>query len=227
MNGREREDQQERWEQAVSDRLSKLRTMPVDMSRLEQAVRAQVPRPVVEQRAAWLRLRPLRAVAASFLVLATLVAVLLLGTLGGPVQASPAHMAKLHEELVSGKLPSVQVDSIEAANKVLAEQWPQSPQLPEVPQEHVMACCMKSVKDKKLACLLMKREGVPVTMTVADAADVRPPDAPKVNRGGVDYYLQSSGKLNMVMAVRQGHWLCLIGELPSERLIEFADQLRF
>jgi hypothetical protein len=136
-------------------------------------------------------------------------------------------MAQFHQDMVSGKTPVMHVDSIEAANQALSSQWPQSPQVPNVPQQHVMACCMKSVKDKKVACVLLKREGVPVTMTVANASDMRMPKSPKVTRNGIDYHVQSSGNLTMVMTERQGRWVCLIGELGSERLMDLADQLQF
>ena len=221
-------DDQDQWERAVSTRLAKLRSMPIDTTRLERAIHAQIPRP---QRSSgilpWMWLRPVRAIAASFLVLAALVAVLMLSTSSGPVLASTARMAKLHEDVISGKVPVVQVDSISEANKVLARQWPNSPEVPEVPKDHVMACCMTSVKDKKLACVLMKRDGVPVTLTVAHGRDMRVPDSPVTVRDGVRYHVQSAGKLNMVMTERQGRWVCLIGELPAERLMEVASKLQY
>ena len=51
-----------------------------------------------------------------------------------------------------------------------------------------MACCMKSVKNKKVACVLLKSEDVAVTMTVANAADMKLPRSPTVTRGGVTYH---------------------------------------
>jgi hypothetical protein len=83
------------------------------------------------------------------------------------------------------------------------------------------------VKDKKVACVLLKREGVPVTMTVAKDSDMRLPKSPPVVRNGISYHVQSSGSLNMVMTQRHGRWVCLIGELASDRLMELADQLQF
>ena len=228
MDTLEREHNEDPWERAVAGRLAKLRSMPVDTSRLERALRAEIPPPPREQRAtARLWLRPVRTIAASFLVLAALAAVLFLSTSSGPVLASPARMAKLHNDLVSGKVPVVQVDSIKEANEVLSRQWRNSPEVPSVPEDHVMACCMKSVKDKKVACVLMKREGVTVSMMVAHSPDVRLPDAPMTVRNGISYRVQSSGRLNMVMTERQGRWVCLIGELPAERLMNLADGLQF
>ena len=217
----------ELWERAVTARLSKLRSMPVDTSRLAQAVRAQIPQSKVKR---LLLLRRFGALAASFLVVGAFVAVLVLSTSGGPVLASAGQMARLHEDLVSGKTPSVQVESIEAANRVLSERWPQSPQVPQVsemPQDHVMACCMRSVKDKKVACVLMKREGVAVSLVVAHGRDMHTPDSPVTERNGVRYHTQSSGKLNMVTTEREGRWICLISELPAERLMDVAERLRF
>lgn len=227
MDTPEREDQ-DQWERAISDRLAKLRSMPVDTTRLERALRSQIPQP---QRSRgtfpWMGLRPLRAVAASFLVIGALVAVLMLSTSSGPILASPARMAKVHEDLVSGKVPVVRVDSIEEANEVLSRQWRNSPEVPSVPEDHVMACCMNSVKDKKVACVLMKREGVTVSMMVAHGKDMRVPDSPVTVRGGVRYHVQSDGALNMVMTELKGRWVCLIGELPAERLMDLADGLQW
>jgi hypothetical protein len=221
------EHNDERWEQAVAGRLSKLRTMPVDTGRLAAALEDEIPRPQRAARTAWFSLRPVGAAAATILLAGALAVILVVATAGRPALALPAHMARMHEELVSGKVPAVQVDSIEAANAVLAGQHPECPQVPEVPAEHVMACCMKSVKDKKVACVLLKREGVPVSMMVARSGDMRAPTSPVTVRDGIRYHVQASGALNMVMAEREGKWVCLIGELPAERLIDLATQIKF
>ncbi len=227
-------DDPDELDRAVAERLAKLRTMPVDTSRLDAAIRSKIP-PAVSpsnpqpgregsMRIGWFR--PFRAIAASITLLAILAAALL-STSGGPALASPAQMARFHQSLVSGEVPVTQVDSIEAANRVLTAQWPQSPQLPDVPQDHVMACCMKSVKDKRLACVLLKREGVPITMTVANGSDMKLPKSPKVQHDGVTYHVQSFEQINMVMTERGGRWVCLISELPAERLMDIAQKLKF
>ena len=90
-----------------------------------------------------------------------------------------------------------------------------------------MACCMRTVKNKKVACVLLQGEGEPVSMTVAKASDVRIPDCPMVTRGGIDYHVQSTGSLNMVMTERDGRWVCLISKLPATRLMELASSLQF
>ena len=88
-----------------------------------------------------------------------------------------------------------------------------------------MACCMKSVKNKKVACVLLKNGGIPVTLTVANAADMRLPTSPTIQRGGITYHVQTEGALKMVMTERNDRWICLIGELSADKLIELATKL--
>ena len=209
-------------DEAVARRLRRLGTMPVDTSALESRLRAEIG--IVPPRRLWLR--PMRAIAAGIALVAVITAVFL-STSGGPVLASPSQMAQMHHELVAGHNGIMQVNSIDAANAALSKDWPDSPRIPGVPPEHVMACCMKSVKSKKVACVLLRNENVPVTMTVANASDMRLPKSPTIQRDGVTYHVQSEGSLSMVMTERHGRWICLIGELSPERLVDLAAKLRF
>ena len=214
-------------DQATSRRLARLGTMPVDTRTLDNRLAALLPprpRATMPVQRTWLR--PLRAVAA-LVLMAGLVGALLYTFSSGPAQAPVSDMARMHEDLVSGKTPVVQVDSIDAANRELTRQWPDSPALPNVPQQHVMACCMKSVKNKRVACVLLKSRETPVTLTVANASDIKRPDTPGVEHGGVTYHVQSTGKLNMVTTRRNDRWICLIAELPADQLMELAARLQF
>lgn len=213
-------------DRATAKRLARLRTLPVDTSRLDELVRAQLPSPEKQPRLLFMWMRPMRAIAASIVLLAMIAAIFLISS-SGPALASPTQMAQMHEDIVAGRTPVMKVDSIAAANRALAEQSPQSPSLPNVPPDHVMACCMKSVQNKKVACVLLQDQGVPVTMTVAKAADMKLPAAPTVTRDGVVYRVQTAGKLHMVMTERNDRWVCLIGELPAEQLMNLADKLQF
>ena len=215
---------EETLDRAVAARLARLRNMPVDTTALDKAVRAQVP-PLRARRI--LLMRPLRAIAASFLILAGVVTAVVLSTSSGPALASAAQMAQVHQDIVSGRIPVMQVDSIEAANRMLNSQSPDAPALPQVPQSHVMACCMKSVHNKKMACVLLRDDGEPITLAVANAADMKLAPAPIVNRNGASYRVESVGNLHMVMTERDGRWLCLISQLPADRLMDAAARVRF
>ncbi|HVT90826.1 MAG TPA: hypothetical protein VHD56_18375 [Tepidisphaeraceae bacterium] len=217
-------------DKATSRRLSKLRTVPVDTSHLDRLIRTQIPR--AEQSPMRIWIRPLRALAASVAIVA-LIGALLLSWSAGPVMASAVQMAQVHKDLIAGRLPVEKVDSIEQANQSLAAQWPDSPQLSGVsgnqqpPAAHVMACCMKSVKNKKMACVLLQSNNLPVTVTMANSSDVKLPSAPVIVRDGFSYRVETVGKLNMVMTERNDRWICLIAELPSDQLVNLAKSLQF
>jgi hypothetical protein len=168
--------------------------------------------------------RPLNAVAASLLIVGIIAAVLLSSS-SGQVLASPAQMAQVHQDLIANRI--MHVNSIDEAAKALEGSVTGSMQLPEPSNGQVMACCMKSIRDKKIACVLLETDNKLVTLSVAKGSDMRLPNAPSVERDGTKFFVQSYGSLNMVSANRQGHWLCLMGEVPSERLVQLGAQLQF
>jgi hypothetical protein len=212
-------------DRATADRLARLGAMPVDVSRLERALEREVG-PRVRRRRASPAMRWMRA-AAALLLIAIGVGVAVSLTGGGPVMASAAQMAQMHEDLVSGRLTSVKVGSIEEAADVLTKQWGGSVPIPDLPDEHVRACCSKSVKDKKVACILLEAEGLPVTMTVSKASEMKVGGGKRISRGGATYFVDRVGELTMIMTERDGRWICLIGKLGTDRLIDLASGLTF
>ena len=220
------ENQLRELDQATARRLAKLASMPVDTSRLDAALRAQIPvrrpQPILRR-----LMRPLTAVAASLTLLA-IIAAALLSSSSGEVLASPAQMAQVHMDLVANRLPVTRVNSIQEASAALSRASSQSPQLPQAPQEHVMACCMKSIRNRQIACVLLQDDaGTPITMTVARDTDMRAPRGPTVTKDGVTYHVHEMSPLNMVMTERSGRWVCLIAQLPQANLIDLASRLQF
>ncbi len=216
----------DRLDAAISRRLAKLRSIPVDTSNLEHHIEAVVGRP--HRRIGWQMswLRPMRAIAASFLVMG-LIAALVIASSSGPVLASAATMAQVHEDVLSGHMATTPVGSIQAANTVLAAKLPGGPKMPDMPQQdQVMSCCVHEVGRKKMACVAMLVDGVRVTVAVADAADVKMPMCPAVKIAGVDYHTQSHGGVSMAMTERNGRWVCVMGKLSVERLAEVAATMR-
>ncbi|MDQ3439450.1 MAG: hypothetical protein M3478_03775, partial [Planctomycetota bacterium] len=139
------------------------------------------------------------------------------------VLASPEQLARVHAEMVAGD-STTRVESVDAAQRTIAAEWPQVPALPDVPEEHVMACCMKPIKNKKTACVLLNSGDVPVTMMVADGKDVRMPKSRTLVSGGVTYHVSAAGSINMLMTERDGRWMCLMGALPETELIQLASK---
>jgi hypothetical protein len=235
MNPAEHDDpERERLDEAVSARLARLRSMPVDLSALRAAVEAQVgaaPRGRGQGRRMVLGwLNPTRAAAASLLILG-MVVVLVIASSSGPVLASPDRLAQIHRDVVSGGAHGMRpVTSIDAANAALASENPGGPAVPGVAgvaDDHVMACCVHTVGRKKMSCVSLMTDGVPVSLAVADAADIRLPASETVTVEGVTYHVQSAQDVNMAMTERNGRWVCLMGKLPTGRLIEIAKGLRF
>jgi hypothetical protein len=208
----------ERLDAAVSKRLSRLETMPIETGSLEAAMRREIGGRSPSRRSLWLH--SLRAVAASLLVVGLLVAALVMSS--RPAEASATELARVHQAMLTGDGHTVRVD---AANRAVSEHWPEAPQLPEVQGHKVMACCVHRVGNEQVACAALTLDGVPVSMAVADAKDLRMPPGETVRRGEKVYRVQSSGTLNMAMHERDGRWACLMGEAPVERLVDLLETL--
>jgi hypothetical protein len=229
----------EALDRATAARLARLRTLPVEMSKLQAAVSSQIPRPSMEREQIgqgdeirWHWTRRMRAAAASVAILIglTIAFVAWQGVGGGRAAlASPPHMAALHARLVAGEIPVTEVASIEAADEVLASQSAQSPRVPDLPQQHVMACCLNQVDDRVVACLLLKQGDKPVSMMVADAKAMRSPPGggETIDRDGVRYRVHTCGTITMVMSARHDRWVCVMGELPAADLVDLASTLKY
>ncbi len=107
----------ERLDRAVADRLARLGTMPVDTSRLAKRIEAQIPPPGIGRLSFRLVLwmRPLRAVAASLLILG-LIAGIIISSSSGPAMASTQDLLRVHQEVIAGSDHAVAVRSIDSAN---------------------------------------------------------------------------------------------------------------
>jgi hypothetical protein len=141
---------------------------------------------------------------------------------GREAQASSLQMAQMHQDIVAGRIPTMHASSIDEANQAIAAMAGNFPRLPEAPAAQTMACCMRSVGKKKVACVLLDSGHTPVTMAVASSADVESPGTPVTVRGGVSYHVQTVGDLNMVMTERDSRWICFVGAMPVEKLMDLA-----
>jgi hypothetical protein len=211
----------DKYDQAISRRLSRLSRMPVDTGSLERAVRAQVgsPRPV------WSKvLRPVIAIAASIIFMA-IVGIALLQDRS--VQASADLMAQMHRDLVAGKGQIMKATSIDEVNKDFAAFAAGMPEMNSSAEARPMGCCMRDVGDQKIACVLFDNNGVPVTLAMADGKAVKPFISDPVTHNGQTFHVQTIGELNMVMLDHGQYRICLIGQLPREDLMTISNRLKF
>lgn len=217
----------DRADDAIAKRLARLRQRPLHMRGLQRRARQAIAeraerRPLMPFRR-WIG--PLNAMAASLLLAGIVVAVVLMMR-GSAVLASPVELSRIHQANISGEASAGVAASFESAEQYLARQWEQCPRLPDTPFISVTSCHVHRLAGKRIACVAGIVDGRPVTLAAAHATDMRLPRAPSVSRNGVEYRVQSSGGVNIVIAHRDGLWLCLMGELPVERLVEVAASLR-
>jgi HAMP domain-containing protein len=219
---------EQRLDEATVRRLVRLRTMPVDLGRLKARVEAEIPRPVERAGGAiglgWFR--PMRAVAASLLVMGLIVAVVIASS-SGPALASSERLLQVHQEMLAGPDHATSVQSLEAANAALAQQWSRAPGVPSIEHDAVMSCCVHRIGRQKVACVAMTLDGTPITMAVAPASDIKMPQGRRIDRNGRIYLVDSSQGVQMVMTERDGRWACLMGPLPVERLVEALETMRW
>lgn len=180
---------------ATSARLHRLSGMPVDLAALERRIARDIPKPQT-RRAFWpISLRPVHAVAASLLA-GVLTVGLVISLSAPPVEASPQVLAGLyHDSSMSGTVGHADMP--------------------------VMACCIQKVKGKPVTCVMLDSNGSRVSMMIAEAKDFRvPSEAMRRESDSGPYYFQSSASLNMVMAVRDKTWVCLMGPVPEAELVK-------
>lgn len=229
------EHESDAFDRALSQRLAGLSHMPVDTTAFDKSLRAHLPPPlpiaagesaVVARPWAWRRVvRPVMAVAASLIV----VALVALSLQSQSVHAVPADaMVQMHRDIVARKVETLEVDSIEKANAAIAAfGGAEVPRMTLPPESHTMACCMRNVGDKQVSCILLKSEGVEVTMAVAQAHVEPAAGARRVVAKGQPYDVQAIGELTMVMFERDGRHVCMIGALPEAKLLALCEGLTF
>ena len=226
--------EQNRLDRATRDRLAKLADAPVDtvsaLARFRAAVASDdhgdEPQASTRRFPIWKRWPAWAGMAATIMLAATLI--FLFNITGpSPVYAAPVEMAQLHRDLVSGKAPVTPVRNIEEARRTIETQWQEAPLLPEMPDENIHACCLRGVQSRQVACVLVRQGDVPVTVVVARIKDFKSTNGPMVIRNGREFTVQSRDGVNMVMTQFQQRWLCFMGELESDELMELAQSVAF
>lgn len=208
-------------------RLQRLGQVAVDTSNLKKRVEAAFWQQ--KHRPSYARIwssRKLTGVAAVLLVAAGVVFFIVQGST--PVVAAPAALAQLHQQLVAGQIPTVQVSSIDQANRYVQTEWSEAPLLPDLSGATVTSCCRSNVQKGKVACVLMDYRNQRVTMMVGRSRDVVcGASHDDIVHQGRHYAVHESGGLQMVMVEHKGRWVCLTSHLSVNALIELADTLRF
>ena len=212
----------------VRDRLGRLRSMPVDTSGLERRFEAlldpsraggatAVRSWRIPARAAW------SGLAAAAVLLAATVSVVLLATPDQAI-ASPAAMARLHGQIVSGELEMTPAGGMDEARRLIRTRWQDAPALPSLPADHVSACRLLSARGQPVAAILFEHERMPISLVVARSDALRVPDRGLTPRGGRDYLVRQQEAVAVVMTTSRGRLLCWMAETPADRLVGIAEE---
>ena len=225
----------DRLDRATSERLAKLAARPVDTSRLEQRLEAAMCEAVVKDTdparpiikiAAWQRWwRPVTSAAAAILIVVTIGWLVLDGGTS-PAMAAPAELAQIHYDVANGLAPHLKVSSVDEANQLLADQSNGVVPVPELPGV-MMSCCLHQHAGTTLTCALIERDGQLITVAIADGAKLHSPQGKTITRNGRQYIAHTANGINMVMAHEGNRWLCVMGEVDFEQLVELAAAIKF
>lgn len=209
-----------RFDAALSARLRQLDAMPIDTSALDRALRQAIPIP--RRKSRWM-LR-LVAVAAGLILTGSVAMVLLIP---GEVMASPTYIAEMHREMVATASNAMDVANVATINAALHAQWGDFPGIPQMGPSaslHMHDCCIRKMKDARMAFVMLDADGHKISMAVAKSRDVASPKSATMQRDGATFSVQKVGDLNMVMTERGPRWICLTGDLPPEKLMDIAAQ---
>lgn len=208
---------------ALRHRLKSLEATPVDLSRLKESIEAEIPRPR-RGSASWLgAIRPFQAVAASLLMGAVLV-IIIVASSSGPALASPQRMAAIYGDMMTSH-STRNVPTLDEAERLLREEWPEKPSIPGMPTDAAFSCCIHRLDGRKMACIAVDLNGQPVSVAVGRAEDFIVPAGSTRTIGGHEYVIDSADGINMVMTKRDGSWICVMSKIETDQLVAFVAKL--
>jgi len=221
----------DRLDRATHRRLARLGERPIDTARLEARLNDALAAPAAEPtpRCSYVLRRWLAAsagLAAALLVMLSVVVAFQSGT--PTAQAAPIELARLHHDMVAGRLAVQPVVSVEQANAWIARQSADAPALPEAAAEvSVQSCCLTEVTGELVAVVRLDDGGHAVTLVVAEAEGFAMRMGTRYLVNGREVFGHAVDGVPMVMANIDDRWLCVMGDVPEARLAEIAGGVRF
>ena len=241
----------EQLERATSARLAKLAERDVDTRALEAKISAALaggnpadsyprsragiipgPHDPMETYAgninynfrSWL----LRAATVAAVVLITWMVAFFPSGSGQVAVASSFDLTTLHHDLVGGRIPAVQVTSIDAANSLFASQRSGDVKLPaNLANAHVESCCLADVQGELASIAVLELQGQELTLVVAEAPRFAHRMGEVIEIDGHEYFGHAVGGVQMMMSNRGQRWLCVMGDLEPAQLADIASQIEF
>lgn len=219
-------------DQALKDRLAELRNRPVDISSLQVALEQELsqaasPPMLFKSSAArtllWRRWRRISSSAAAILIALVLCWVVLSPTSSQAV-ASAAGLAQIHYDVAHGLSPHTQVTTVSQANVVLAKETNEYVTLPAMPGQ-IQSCCIHQYAGTSMSCAMIEMDGQRITVALAASDKLKSPKGQTVVRQRRTFILGKANGINMVMSNQGSKWLCVMGEVPFEKLLDVAADI--
>ena len=204
--------------------LRRLSTRSVDTSGVERRVRSQLGLPVTTMTPP----KPARfttgRLAAVFVAGLSVIGVLVWWG-ARPVLASAMALSQAHAENIRGDREAVAVTSMAEAYRVMSGKWNGCPHLTEPARGEIVSCHIHAIGGKRLLCVRLIVDGVPVTLAVGHTRDFRLPDVSLTTCRSHLCFVQTSGDTNIVTTDGDGLWLSAIGRASTNRLVEIAGDM--
>lgn len=221
----------EQLDEATRQRLSKLASIPVDMSRLEGKMAdalPQRPEPAPIERpnviAGWLR------VAAVLAVFAGLAGASYFAFFGVSPQSAVAQtmtVAELHEHLLNDPEKTYRATTIEQAQQLIDAQLAGDQPLPIVEGTRVESCCLVEGKFPLRAALVIDQPTCAVTIIIAQGEGFAMQMQPIEHPSGVQLQGHEHAGMPMVMRNVDDLWMCVMGEVEQVELADIAAAIDF
>ncbi|MGB1125843.1 MAG: hypothetical protein ACPG4Q_11610 [Phycisphaeraceae bacterium] len=218
-------------DQATRDRLAKLESTPVDLSRLEQKMADEIPRPQPA------RQQPRRAATQGWMRLAAAI-LLMIGIAGasyyaffgvGPQTAIAETMtvAELHDHLLNDPQEAYLANTIDQAQSLIDAQLFGKQSLPIIDGTHVESCCLVEGEFPLRAALVLKQPGGIATIIIAQGEDFAQPMHPIDHPSGIELQGHDHAGMPMVMRNNGDLWMCVMGEIDADTLADVAAAIKF
>ena len=234
---------------AVTRRLARLGTRPVDTRRLEQRLRAALdgaalepapapagsgepaqaePAPAPDRRVPpWTR--ALLGLAATVALAAGLVFAIPAYT--PTASATPIRLVELHRKAEAGYVALPTAASMHAVNQTLREQRVGRRLLPAMLQDvMVQSCCLADVRGDLVGLAVLDSGptgSTPLSLVITRAAGFAHPMGVRVEVGDQTFFGHELDGVPMMMANRGDRWLCVMGDRSYEELARVAAAAEF
>ncbi len=205
------------FEAALVRRLRGLVTLPVDTGALDQRLRLAISPPHKNLRRFGMGLM---AGAAALLAMGLVLFSILSPT---PARASLADLTHVYQSAVARRSAADWLHRKTAA-AAMAQACTCLPGLKTCPMAKMHSCYMTEIRHHQVSCTLLSSGIHPVV--VLTGSHIAGPKGKRLHFQGVEYQVLQTHRLNMVEALRHGHWMCVLGRGSPAELLALASRLQ-